>query len=191
MVKRRWDKFMCPNGIRRTFSPKKWEHGTSFLVFGEMVAFGAAVAAIPGWTHGRWFLYAAPIIAAGALAWYALDKSSLGEMPLTGVSANRIANVVHLVNTEAKLGRVVRWPTITADGTKAEMDLSQMKPEIKIHVARRLLEERLGDNLFAPLDALGMQISESDADMVLDALSADRVHTSVPDRPTAQDPNSP
>ena len=34
MLKRWWDKFMCPNGIRRTFNPKKWEHGTLVLVFG-------------------------------------------------------------------------------------------------------------------------------------------------------------
>ncbi len=121
MLKRWWDKFMCPNGIRRTFNPKKWEHGTLVLVFGELLALGAAIAAIPGWTHGQWFLYAAPIIAAGALAWYALDKSTLGEMPLTGVSANRIANVVHLVNTEEKLGRVVQWGTISADGARVEM----------------------------------------------------------------------
>ena len=191
MMKRWSGRFMCPNGIRRTFNPKKWERGTQVLVFGEMVAFGAAIAAIPGWTHGKWFLYAAPIIAAGFLAWYALDKSSLGEMPLTGVSANRIANVVHLVNTEEKLGRVVSWPTITADGTKAEMDLSQMRPEIKIHIARRLPEERLGEDLFRPLDARGVQISESDADMVLGALSVDHVHITVPDRPGAQDFSSP
>lgn len=191
MVKRWWDKFMCPNGIRRTINPRKWEHGTPVLVFGELLAFGAAVAAVPNWSYDQWSLYAAPIIAAGALAWYALDKSTLGEMPLTGVSATRIANVVHLVSTEEKLGRVVLWPTITADGTKAEMDLSQMKPEIKIHVARRLLEERLGEDLFRPLDALGTEISESDADMVLGAFSADTVHVTVPDRPAEQDPDSP
>ena len=119
MLKRRWDKFMCPNGIRRTFNPKKWEHGTSVLVFWEMVAVCSAVAAIRDTTHGQWFLYAAAIIGAGALAWYAQDKSSLGEMPLTGVSANRIANVVHMVNTEEKLGRVVIWTTITADSSIA------------------------------------------------------------------------
>ena len=66
-----------------------------------------------------------------------------------------------------------------------------MKPEIKIHTARWLLETKLGDDLFAPLDALGTQISESDADMVLNALSADPVHITVPDRPAAQDPNNP
>lgn len=182
MLKRRWGRFICPNGIRRTFNPRTWEHGTPVLVFGELLAFGTAIAAIPDWSHSRWLLYAAPIVAAGALAWYALDKSSLGEMPLTGVSAKRIANVVHLVNTEEKLGHVVLWPTISADGTRAEMDLSKMKPGIKIHVARRLLEERLGDDLFAPLDARGMQMSESDADMVLGALSDDPVHVNVPER---------
>ena len=191
MLKRRWDRFMCPNGIRRTFKPKKWEHGTLVLVLGEFLAVCAAAAAIPGTTYGQWFLYAAAIMGAGALFWYALDKSSLGEMPLTGVSANRIANVVHLVNTEEKLGRVVLWPTITADGTKAEMDLTQMKPEIKVHVARGLLEERLGADLFRPLDTRGIQMSESDADLVLDARSADQVHITVPDRPTEHDPKGP
>ena len=48
---------------------------------------------------------------------------------------------------------------------------------------------RLGDNLFAPLP-LGTQTSESDADLVLKKMSADRVHINVPDRPAAQDPNS-
>ena len=112
-------------------------------------------------------------------------------MPLTGVSANRIANVVHLVNTEEKLGRVVLWPTISADGTQAEMDLSQMKPEVKIRAARALLETLLGDNALERLDVRGMQMSESDADIVLDALSADPVHITVPDPPAAHGPNSP
>ena len=190
MVKRWWDKFMCPNGIRRTFNPKKWEHGTQVLVGGELAAFGSAVAAIPDSAYGQWFLYAAAIIGAGALAWYALDKSSLGEMPLTGVSADRIAKVLHLVNTEEKLGPVVEWGTISADGTTAEMNLSKMKPEVKILVARGLLESRLGENAMSPLDDLGIQMSESDADLVLEALSADRVHINVPNRPAAQTPKS-
>lgn len=41
------------------------------------------------------------------------------------------------------------------------------------------------------VDALGTQISESDADMVLDALSADRVQVTVPERTTAQHPGIP
>ena len=52
MLKRWWDKFMCPNGIRRTFNPKKWEHGTLgaglWRASGRLL--GAAIAAIPGWT---------------------------------------------------------------------------------------------------------------------------------------------
>lgn len=27
MLKRRWEKFTCPNGIRGRFSPNKWEDG--------------------------------------------------------------------------------------------------------------------------------------------------------------------
>ena len=61
-------------------------------------------------------------------------------MPLTGVSARRIAEVVHLVNTEDKSGAVVQWETISADGTSVELDLSTMKPAIKIRAARTFLE---------------------------------------------------
>ena len=95
-----------------------------------------------------------------------------------------------MVNTEEKLGPVVEWGTISADGTTAEMNLSKMKPEVKILVARGLLESRLGENAMSPLDDLGIQMSESDADLVLEALSADRVHINVPNRPAAQTPKS-
>ena len=178
MLERWWGRFMCPNGIRRTFNPKKWEHGTLVLVFGELLALGAAIAAVPGWTHGKWFLYAAPIIAAGALAWYALDKSSLGEMPLTGVSANRIANVVRLVNTEEKLGPVVQWGTISADGTQVEVNLSNMKPELKVWMAEALLQSQSGDN------ALAGRLSESDAALIVDAVTPHPVHLKVPEEAT-------
>lgn len=168
MLKRRWDKFMCPNGIRRTFNPKKWEHGTPVLVFGELLALGSAIAAIPNWPYDQWFLYAAPIIAAGALVWYALDKSSLGEMPLTNVSAKRIANVVRLVNTEEKLGPVVEWDTIKADATSAGMDLSKMKPEIKTHVAQMVRDMILGSD--TPR-ALGIDLAQADDDTILGRLT--------------------
>ena len=175
MLKRRWDKFMCPNGIRRTFNPKKWEHGTLVLVFGELLALGAAIAAVPGWTHGKWFLYAAPIIAAGALAWYALDKSTLGEMPLTGVSANRIANVVLMVNATERMGPIIQWATITADGTHARLDLSKLNPKIKTQLAplaRKLLPDFDTPQAAGIRDDLGTPVSEADDDTILDALMA-------------------
>ena len=175
MLKRRWDRFMCPNGIRRTFNPRKWEHGTLVLVFGELLALGAAIAAIPGWTHGKWFLYAAPIIAAGALAWYALDKSSLGEMPLTGVSANRIANVVLMVNATKRMGPIIQWHTITADGTHARVDLTKLNPRIKTQLApmaRKLLQEIDTPEASGIRDALGTPVSEADDDTILDAIIA-------------------
>ena len=178
MLKHRWNRFMCPNGIRRRFNPRKWEQGTPVLVFGELIALCSALAAIPGWTYSRWFLYAAAIIGSGALAWYALDKSSLGEMPLTGTSAKRIANVVHLVNTEEKLGRVVQWDTISADGERAKMDATQMKPEVKILMAKNLVKKRL--------EAIGLESvlegpwDESIADMVLERFIDDETHVSVP-----------
>ena len=178
MLKRRRDKFMCPNGIRRTFNPKKWEHGTPVLVFGELLALCSAVLAIPNWPYDQWFLYAAPIIAAGALAWYALDKSSLGEMPLTGVSAKRIASVVHLVNAEEKLGPVIQWGTISADGTTVEMGFSQMKPEVRPLVAQ-MVREMLTDSQtwLAP----GMRASEVDDDTLLGVLNNLPAHLNVPD----------
>ena len=190
MLKRRWDKFMCPNGIERTFNPKKWEHGTSFLVFGEVLALGAAIAAIPGWTHGKWFLYAAPIIAAGALAWYALDKSTLGEMPLTGVSANRIANVARMVNMEQRLGPVIRWGAISADGTRAEMALSKMNPEAKNLIARHLAA-KVATEQGVSLDINKLRLPEADADAILDALAPGWVPLNLADRPAEQDPDSP
>lgn len=168
MLGHRWDRFMCPNGIRRTFNPKKWEHGTPVLVFGELAAFGSAVAAIFSAANSRWFLYAAAVIGAGALAWYALDKSSLGEMPLTGVSADRIANVVRFVNTEEKLGPVVSRDTISADGTQATVDFLKTKPEVKIHLARSLFEQ------MAPAEAqsaLRHEWTEADADQYLRAVA--------------------
>ena len=51
MLKRWSDRFMCPNGIRRTFNPRKWEHGTPVLVFGELLALCSAVLAIPNWPY--------------------------------------------------------------------------------------------------------------------------------------------
>ena len=181
MLRRRWDQFMCPNGIRRTFNPKKWEHGTPVLVFGELLALCSAVAAIPDWAHSRWFLYAAPIIAAGALAWYALDKSSLGEMPLTGVSANRIANVVHLMKAEETLGPVVHWDTITADGTSARMDISQIKPEIKRRIVKHEFQQQWAD--IGPEAATlieGLLSDESQVDMALGRMMSPDMRVNVP-----------
>ena len=125
---------MCPNGIRRTFNPKNWEHGTPVLVFGELMALLTAAATIPiaifsDWPHGQLLLYAAGIIGAGALCWYAFDKSTLGEMPLTGTSARRIAAVIEIKKAEDKIGKVVKWDTISGDGTEIRADMTRMKPE--------------------------------------------------------------
>ena len=141
MLKQRWDKFMCPNGIRRTFNPKRWEHGTPVLVFGELMALITAIVAVPitllsKSSYGQWLLYAAAIIGAGALFWYALGKSTLGEMPLTGTSARRIAAVVALKGTEEKMGPAIDWDSINAEGTQVMVELSRMKPEVK----RRLFD---------------------------------------------------
>lgn len=144
MLKQRWDKFMCPNGIRRTFNPKRWEHGTPVLVFGELMALISAAAAVPitllsESPYGQWLLYAAAIIGAGTLFWYALGKSTLGEMPLTGTSARRIAAVVEMKTAEDKMGPVIDRDSINADGTQAMMGFSSLKPELK----RELFEKAI------------------------------------------------
>lgn len=140
-MRQKWDKFMCPYGIRRSFNPKKWERGTSVLVFGELTALAAAVAAL--WSNGRLLLSLAAIIGAGALSWYALDKSSLGEMPLTGTSATRIRAVVELTKTEDELGPIFDWDSITGDGQIVNIDLEKMKPEVKIRLARMVIRAQL------------------------------------------------
>lgn len=164
MLKQRWDNFMCPNGIRRTFKPKSWEHGTPMLVSGELLAFlGAIVAiALPNWNHGRWFLGFAAAIGTGALFWYALDKSSLGEMPLTGTSARRILAVLSLKETQEKLGPLFDWDTITGDGSQIMADLTKMKPEIK----RKVYEE----NLRQKLQKAEPQIPQQTIDQVVDQI---------------------
>ena len=152
MFKQRWDKFMCPNGIRRTFNPKRWEHGTPVLVFGELVALVTAIAAVPitlltESSYGQWLLYAAAIIGAGALSWYALGKSTLGEMPLTGTSARRIACIIDLKSAEKKMGPVIKWDTIAADGTQVLFDMSKMKPEVKLAVFESTIGPKLAKSL--------------------------------------------
>ena len=144
--------FMCPNGIRRTFSPKRWEHGTPVLVFGELLALVTAIAAVPitlltESPYGQWLLYAAAIIGAGALFWYALDKSTLGEMPLTGTSARRIAAVINLKKVEETIGPVVNWDTISGDGTRATYDMAKMKPEIKQNIFEHTVATKLEQSL--------------------------------------------
>ena len=141
-MKRRWDRFMNPHGIKRTFNPCKWERGTRLLVGGELLAFVAAIVAafLPA---ERWLLASAAIVGAGALFFYALGKSSLGEMPLTGTSARRIRAVMALTKREDKLGPIFDWDTITGDGSSVLGDLTKMKPEIKLELGRVIMRPRL------------------------------------------------
>ncbi|WP_420627015.1 hypothetical protein [Candidatus Poriferisodalis sp.] len=69
-----------------------------------------------------------------------------------------------MVETEEKLGRVVLWDSISADGTQAEVDFLKMKPEVKIRMARQMFEK------MAPAEAHGVlqrEWSEADADTFL------------------------
>ena len=129
---------MRPHGIDRTFNPRKWERGTRLLVGGELLAFAAAVvgAALP---DKDWLLATAAISGAGALFFYALGKSSLGEMPLTATSARRIRAVVGLAKTEEQVGPIFDWDSITGDGTVTVTDWSEMKPEVKTDLGKALM----------------------------------------------------
>lgn len=133
---------MFQNGIRRSFKPGDWERGTPKLVFGELLALLAAIlgAALPDF---RWLLSAGAIMGAGALFWYALDKSSLGEMPLTGASARRILTVVNLERQAAMTGIEPDLDTISGDGSSVIADFSNMKPELKAGLAEAVVRQQL------------------------------------------------
>ena len=74
------------------------------MIVGELVAFLAAVAAIPielfGWGFASWCLIAAAIIGTSALLWYAFDLISVGEAPLTSVSEHDIIRAIQRDRSE-------------------------------------------------------------------------------------------
>ena len=182
MLKQRWDKFMCPNGIRRTFNPKHWEHGTPVLVLGELMALISAAVAVPitllsESSFGQWLLYAAPIIGAGALFWYALGKSTLGEMPLTGTSARRIAAVVEMKSADDRMGSVIDWDSINADGTQVMMGFSGLKPELKRELFEKAILPKAAPHDPEPIRQQKIQLFQSLPEAVkqqaIDSLFAD------------------
>ena len=133
----------------RTFRVRQWDRSNLVLVGGEVVAVLAAVAALVfalcDWDWGRWFLYGAAILAAGALAWYAVDRSSQGDMPLTGFSARRIARVAKIVVDQNQLGFKADWDTITPDGAQVKMSILGMSDDAKRALVQVTLGERAGD----------------------------------------------
>ena len=91
LVKKRWTRFTRPYlGVTRIFAPWKWEWRDRILVGGEVLAFGAAIAAVPfeinKWNYAPWLIIGAAIIGTSALCWYAFDLISVGESPLTNKS---------------------------------------------------------------------------------------------------------
>lgn len=177
MLKQRWDRFMCPNGIQRTFNPRKWEHGTLVLVLGELMALLAAVAAIPVTllsesSYGQWLLYAAAVMGAGALFWYALNKSTLGEMPLTGISARRISAVIQLREFEKQMGSVFDWDTISGDGKRLMWEPNKMKPEVKERLFEIILASKLRESVPEMTQEQAIQLlrsmSESETQQLID-----------------------
>ncbi|MYB46029.1 MAG: hypothetical protein F4X74_14000 [Acidimicrobiia bacterium] len=119
LLKQRWRKFTHPYGRKRTFDPREWDWRDKVLVFGELLAVLAAIAAIPvelfNWAFAPWLVISATIIGTSALLWYAFDLISVGEMPLTNRSAHKIRQVISAIEME-KEGAVFDWDNIDERG---------------------------------------------------------------------------
>ena len=131
-----WKNFMHPHGRRRTLNPSKWEWRDRILVFGELLAVGAAIAAIPvelyKWPFAPWLIIGATIVGTSALLWYAFDLISVGELPLTNQTAHKVRQVVSAMEME-KQGAVYNWENIDERGG-IPVDLanwSGLRPELK------------------------------------------------------------
>lgn len=114
-----WRRFLHPYGRRRDFVPWKWEWRDRILVSGELLAVGAAIAAIPvelsEWTFAPWLVIGATLVGTSALLWYAFDLISAGETPLANRSAHTIRQVVSAIDLE-KEGVTFDWENIGPDG---------------------------------------------------------------------------
>ena len=129
-------RFKYPYGRKRSIAPWDWEWRDRILVVGELLAFSAAIAAIPvelsQWTFAPWLVIAATILGTSALLWYAFDLISAGETPLTTRSAHKIRQVLSAVEME-KQGAVFDWDVIDERGG-IEADFSNwsgLRPELK------------------------------------------------------------
>ena len=129
-------RFKYPYGRKRSIAPWDWEWRDRILVLGELLAFGAAIAAIPvelaQWTFAPWLVIAATIIGTSALLWYAFDLISAGKTPLTDRSAHTIRQVVSAVEME-KQGAVFDWDVIDERGG-IQVDFSKwsgLRPDLK------------------------------------------------------------
>lgn len=130
----------------RTWNIRKWDDSNRVLVVGEVIAVLAAVAAFvfdfPGRDAGKWCIYIAAVIAAGALAWYAVDRTTQGDMPLTGISARRIARVAQMASMEQEGTLEIDWDTISADGVTANASFLEAPLEFKRMLLSAALDQR-------------------------------------------------
>lgn len=127
--------------------PCEWETANKVLVLGELVAFGGTAAAIfldfPGTDWAKWCLYLAAAVAAGTLFSYATYRSAQGEMPLTGVSVRRIAQISQIASLEQKGGISFKWDRIADDASTVPIDLLGLPLKAK----RKMLAIRIHDAL--------------------------------------------
>ncbi len=105
LLKERWVRFARPYmGVKRTLDPRKWEWRDRILVAGELLAFAAAIAAVPSeinqWSYAPWLIIGATTIGTSALLWYAFDLISVGESPLTNKSVKNIRAVIIAMQME-------------------------------------------------------------------------------------------
>ena len=136
LPRERWRKFMFPYGTKRMLSPKEWEWRDRILVFGELLAFGAAIAAIPAeyfnFANGQWLIVVATVVGTAALLWYAFDLISAGETPLTNRSARNIRQVISALEMETE-GVVFHWDNIRQDGgiPADYSNWAKLRPDLK------------------------------------------------------------
>lgn len=132
-----WRRFLYPYGRKRDFNPVGWEWRDRILILGELLAFSAAIAAVPvelsRWTFAPWLVIAAAIVGTAALLWYAFDLISAGESPLTDRSAHKIRQVISAVEMERQ-GAAFNWERIGHDGG-IPADLTNwtgLRPDLKV-----------------------------------------------------------
>lgn len=128
-----------------------WDRSSRFLIFGELLAFLAAVLAFvfdfPDDNLGKWCIYVTAAVASGTLAAYAIARSYEGDKPLTGIEARRIARIAEATAAEAAGGLAIAWHTLAPDGRTVQASLQGIETGAK----RAMLRSQLGD---VPVDAM-------------------------------------
>ena len=138
---------MAEHHVERIWDPRRWDRSNRILVGGELAAFAAAILAMildfPAGDAGKWCLYLTAAIAAGTLAGYAMDRSSHGDKPLTGIETRRIAHIAQLVALKDRAGVDIDWNTVTSDGRQAKASMNGLPIAVKRAVVKSAVESNL------------------------------------------------